>query len=59
MSHPEWREGIKARMDALLKALPDEPINPKRFELIKGFEAVYRNPYYDKQTTTGPPDWER
>ena len=57
MTHPEFSHGVKARMEALLRAFPDEPQDPERLEAFKFFGPVWRNPYYDTQTKPGPPDW--
>jgi len=57
MSHPEFREGIEARNQALLRSLPDEPTNKKRIAIMKKTETLLYNPIYDKQTTPGAPDW--
>lgn len=53
MSHPEFRDGIVARNEALLRALPDEPPDPKRHEILKHFGTLLYNPIYDGQTTPG------
>ena len=37
MSHPEFRDGIIARNDALLRSIPDEPPDEKRHETLKHF----------------------
>jgi hypothetical protein len=42
MTHPEFRAGIVARSEVLLRAIPDEPINQPRHE-------VRYNPVYDGQ----------
>ncbi len=57
MTHPEFRDGIIARNEALLRAIPDEPPNQKRVDVIKGFGTLIYNPIYETQTTPGPPDW--
>ena len=59
MSHPEFREGIVARNEALLRSIPDEPPNTKRYNVIKNFGAIYHNPIYDRQTTPGPQEWKK
>jgi NAD(P)-dependent dehydrogenase (short-subunit alcohol dehydrogenase family) len=56
-THPEFREGYIARHDAIIRAIPNEPRNERRFEIISGFGAIYRNDIYDKQQPVGPPDW--
>ena len=50
-THPEFKAGMVARNEALLRAIPDEPINEARKELLKGFGTLLKNPIYDKQTT--------
>ncbi len=56
-THPEFREGYIARHDALIRAIPDEPRNEKRYEIISTFGTIYHNDIYDKQQPVGPPDW--
>jgi NAD(P)-dependent dehydrogenase (short-subunit alcohol dehydrogenase family) len=43
LSHPEFRDVIKARGDALLAAVPDEPINEARAESVRWLlsNAIY------------------
>ena len=54
MSHPEFRDGIAARNDALLRAIPDEPLNTERHEIIKGYGTLVYNPVYDSQQQVPP-----
>lgn len=49
MTHPEFRAGIVARNEALLRAIPDEPVNQPRHEVIKMFGTLCYNPVYDGQ----------
>jgi NAD(P)-dependent dehydrogenase (short-subunit alcohol dehydrogenase family) len=56
-THPEFREGYIARHNAIIRAIPDEPRNEKRFEIISSFGTIYCNDIYDKQQPVGPPDW--
>jgi NAD(P)-dependent dehydrogenase (short-subunit alcohol dehydrogenase family) len=56
-THPEFREGYIARHDAIIRAIPNEPRNEKRFEIISTFGQIYHNDIYDKQQPVGPPDW--
>jgi len=49
MTHPEFRAGIVARNEALLRAIPDEPPNQARHEVIKQFGTLCYNPIYDGQ----------
>jgi NAD(P)-dependent dehydrogenase (short-subunit alcohol dehydrogenase family) len=56
-THPEWREGYQSRHDAIMRALPDEPRNEKRWEVVKNFGTIIYNDIYDKQKPVGPPDW--
>jgi NAD(P)-dependent dehydrogenase (short-subunit alcohol dehydrogenase family) len=49
MSHPEFRAGIAARNEALLRAIPEEPPNHARHEVIKQFGTLCYNPVYDGQ----------
>lgn len=53
MTHPEFREGMQARHDALIRALPDEPPNEARRTLLTRFAGMLHNPVYDLQTTPG------
>lgn len=57
-THPEFRNGIKVRNDALLRAIPAEPFNAERAEVLKNFGTLTYNPIYEKQTTPGPLDWD-
>lgn len=56
-THPEFKDGYIARNDALIQAIPDEPPNKARSEMIKKMGTLAYNPVYEKQTTPGPPDW--
>jgi NAD(P)-dependent dehydrogenase (short-subunit alcohol dehydrogenase family) len=57
ISHPEFREGIQARCDALLRAIPDEPINGARLEMLRQAGTLLNQPIYAAQTTPhGKPD---
>ena len=49
MTHPEFRDGIVARDEALLRAIPDEPLNEARAALIRQFGTLMYNPVYDGQ----------
>ncbi len=49
MTHPEFRDGIVARNEALLRAIPDEPINEERAALVRQFGTLMYNPIYDGQ----------
>jgi NAD(P)-dependent dehydrogenase (short-subunit alcohol dehydrogenase family) len=55
MSHQEFRKGIIARNEALLRALPDEPLNMERYTMMKSkkYGNLLHNPIYDTQTTPG------
>jgi len=56
MSHPEFRAGLAARNDALLRAIPEEPLNARRQEAIKTFGTLLYNPIYDSQQPVTPPE---
>lgn len=58
ITHPEFRDGIVGRNNAVLRAIPDEPPNHERHEVLKGFGTLIYNPAYERQTTPGAPDWE-
>jgi len=56
ITHPEFREGIQARNDALLRAIPAEPLNEERLKLLRTWGTLLHNPIYAEQTTPkGPP----
>ncbi len=57
-THPEFTNGYIARHDALIRAVPDEPRNEKRWEIMKNFGTIIYNDIYDKQKPVGPPDWK-
>lgn len=57
LTHPEFKNGIIARNEALLRAMPDEPLNEERYNVLKNFGSLIYNPVYDTQTQVGPPDW--
>jgi NAD(P)-dependent dehydrogenase (short-subunit alcohol dehydrogenase family) len=54
-THPEFKAGMIARNEALLRAVPDEPINEARKELLQGFGTLLYNKIYDTQTTPKGP----
>lgn len=55
MSHPEFRDGIIARNEALLRAIPEEEPNAARANLVRQFGTLIYNPIYDTQRkVTGP-----
>jgi len=57
ISHPEFREGIEARCKALIRAIPDEPLNETRLNMLRQMGTLLTQPIYDKQTTPqGKPD---
>ncbi|MGH8149912.1 MAG: SDR family NAD(P)-dependent oxidoreductase [Steroidobacteraceae bacterium] len=45
LSHPEFREVLAARNEAILAAVPDEPINTERADSIRW---ILSNPIYDQ-----------
>lgn len=55
-THPEFRNGYIARHDAIIRAIPEEPWNEKRWQIMKNFSTIYCD-VYDKQQKVGPPDW--
>jgi NAD(P)-dependent dehydrogenase (short-subunit alcohol dehydrogenase family) len=55
MSHPEFREGLVARNEALVRALPEEPPNTRRRDAVKMFGTLLYNPIYDAQQPVTPP----
>lgn len=56
-THPEFTKGYIARHDAIIRAVPDEPPNEKRWEIMQNFGTIIYNDIYDKQQKVGPPDW--
>jgi NAD(P)-dependent dehydrogenase (short-subunit alcohol dehydrogenase family) len=56
-THPEFTNGYIARHNAIIRAVPDEPRNEKRWEIMKNFGTIIYNDIYDKQQKVGPPDW--
>jgi NAD(P)-dependent dehydrogenase (short-subunit alcohol dehydrogenase family) len=57
ITHPEWKAGFKARNEAIMRAIPDESRNEKRWDVIMNFGTIIYNDIYDKQKQVGPPDW--
>jgi hypothetical protein len=57
-THPEFRDGIICRQEAVLRAIPNEPPNVKRSAVLRGFGTLVYNPIYERQTTPGLPDWD-
>ena len=51
ISHPEFREGIVARNEALIRAIPDEPLNQRRLEALRQMGTLLNQPIYAQQTT--------
>ena len=47
LTHSEFKEGFSARVNAMLRAFPDEP--PQE-AFIKTFDFLVQNPVFDKQT---------
>jgi NAD(P)-dependent dehydrogenase (short-subunit alcohol dehydrogenase family) len=58
-THQEFRKGYEARHNAIIRALPQDPWNEARWDIMKGFGTVIYNDIYDKQQPVGPPDWEK
>ncbi len=57
ISHPEFREGIVARNEALIRAIPDEPLNMQRLDMLRQMSTLLHQPIYAEQTTPkGAPD---
>ena len=56
-THPEFKDGYISRHNAIIRAVPDEPRNEKRWEIVKNFGTIIYNDIYDKQKPVGPPDW--
>jgi NADP-dependent 3-hydroxy acid dehydrogenase YdfG len=56
-THPEFKEGYIARNDAVIRAIPDEPVNVVRRDMIRKMGTLGYNPVYERQTTPGAPDW--
>jgi NAD(P)-dependent dehydrogenase (short-subunit alcohol dehydrogenase family) len=47
MTHPEFRDGLLARNEALIRAIPVEEANVERTNLVKQFGTLIYNPVYD------------
>jgi len=56
-THPEFKAGYLARNDAVIRAIPDEPVNEVRRDMIRKMGTLGYNPVYERQTTPGEPDW--
>jgi NADP-dependent 3-hydroxy acid dehydrogenase YdfG len=57
LTHPEFRDGIIARNQALLRSVPNQPPNKLLQDLLKRMGSLVYNPIYDEQMQVGPPDW--
>ncbi|MEI9964976.1 MAG: SDR family NAD(P)-dependent oxidoreductase [Caulobacteraceae bacterium] len=51
ITHPEFREGIEARNAALIRAIPDEPLNQARLAMLRQAGTLLNQPIYATQTT--------
>jgi len=49
LSHPEFAEGMRARSEALARAVPEEPRNEARAALLKQYGTLLLNPVYSMQ----------
>ncbi|PQA87024.1 SDR family NAD(P)-dependent oxidoreductase [Hyphococcus luteus] len=49
MSHPEFKDGLVARNDALVRSIPQDPPNDERAKVVKLFGTLIYNPIYDEQ----------
>ena len=58
VTHNEFKDGVKAKADAMIRSYPDEPIDPVRKEYMhKYLTFVVSNQIYGTQTTPSAPDW--
>jgi NAD(P)-dependent dehydrogenase (short-subunit alcohol dehydrogenase family) len=57
ITHPEFKTGFEARFNAIVRACPAEPPNPKRWDILKTYGTVIYNDIYDRQQQVGPPEW--
>lgn len=48
MTHTEFKRGVTAKADALVRSFPDQPINE---QMLQMFSFLTYNPVYDTQTT--------
>jgi len=48
-SHPEFKAGMQARHDAIMRAVPDEAAPAERAEVLKAFGTLLYNPIYEDQ----------
>ncbi len=54
-THAEFKDGMRGKTEAVLRAFPDQPQNE---EFKKTFSFLVKNPIYDTQTTPNGPDWQ-
>ncbi len=54
LTHPEFRESMQEKMEAILRAYPDQPLKP---EFRQAFSFLTQNPIYKTQTQVPGPDW--
>jgi hypothetical protein len=52
LTHPEFREGVRERAEALLNAFPDEPVNTERAAAITFLTS---HPVYRAEASKQPP----
>lgn len=53
-THTEFKQSMQERMEAILRAYPDQPINP---DFRQAFSFLTHNPIYETQTQVPGPDW--
>lgn len=52
LTHPEFRDGVRERIETLLNAFPDEPINTERANAINFLTS---HPIYAPESRLPPP----
>ena len=55
MTHPEFRDGLVARGDALVRAIPEEAPNTARHDVIRHYGTLVYNAIYDSQAPLTEP----
>jgi short-subunit dehydrogenase len=56
-THPEFKRGVQARNEALIRAFPDDADNVQRREMLSKLRTLVYNPIYEKQTTPPAFKW--
>jgi NAD(P)-dependent dehydrogenase (short-subunit alcohol dehydrogenase family) len=54
LTHPEFRQSMQDKFEAISRAYPDQPLNP---DFRQAFSFLTQNPVYETQTQVPGPDW--